>query len=320
MNIAVIGAGLMGHAIAYMLAAAGHAVALQDPSEESLASVPERFAKIAETLGDGNGAVARVTLHSSLAAAVQDTGMVIEAAPEKLALKQALFADLDALTGPEVILASNTSVIPIGQISEKVLHKSRVLGTHFWNPPHIVRLVEVVQTVHTAASNVEQTMAVLAGAGMSPVHVKKDVPGFIGNRLQHALKREAIALVASGVCDAKTLDFVVREGFGARLGVLGPLEQSDMIGMALTLDIHEVLMPHLDTTAEAHPFLRAKVENGDIGMSAGRGFADWTRQEAQEVRDRFARFMAERAAALRSETSRKQGEPDRGARQQGSKP
>lgn len=303
MRIAVIGAGLMGHAIAYMLAAAGHPVALQDPSEVSLASVPERFARIAETLGDEKDAIDRVTLHANLADAVKGAEMVFEAAPEKPALKQALFADLDALTGPEVILASNTSVIPIGRISEKLQHKSRVLGTHFWNPPHIVRLVEVIQTDHTAVSNIEKTIAVLADAGMSPVHVRKDVPGFIGNRLQHALKREAIALVADGVCDAKTLDFVVREGFGARLGVLGPLEQSDMIGMALTLDIHEVLMPHLDTTAEAHPFLRAKVENGETGMAAGRGFADWTPDEAQEVRDRFSRFMTERATEIRSRKS-----------------
>lgn len=300
MRIAVIGAGLMGHAIAYMLAAAGHPVALQDPSDASLASVPERFARIAETLGDGNDVINRVTMHANLADAVDGVGLVIEAAPEKPALKQALFAELDTLTGPDVILASNTSVIPIGRVSEKVQHKSRVLGTHFWNPPHIVRLVEVVQTDHTSTAAVEQTMAVLANAGMSPVHVRKDVPGFIGNRLQHALKREAIALVASGVCDAKTLDFVVREGFGTRLGVLGPLEQSDMIGMALTLDIHEVLMPHLDTTAVAHPLLREKVENGETGMAAGRGFAEWTQAQAQEVRDRFSRFMAERAAEIRS--------------------
>jgi 3-hydroxybutyryl-CoA dehydrogenase len=305
MRVAVIGAGLMGHAIAYMLAAAGHPVALQDPSKETLATVPDRFARIAETLGDENDAIDRVCLFSNLAEAVEGAGMVIEAAPEKPGLKQALFAELDTLTGPDVILASNTSVIPITRISERVQAKSRVIGTHFWNPPHIVRLVEVIQTEHTNLDHVDAAIAILANAGMSPVHVKKDVPGFIGNRLQHALKREAIALVADGVCDAKTLDFVVREGFGARLGVLGPLEQSDMISVAMTLDIHEVLMPHLDNTAEAHPFLREKVAKGETGMPVGRGFADWTAEEAQEVRDRFARFMSARAAEIRSAKANK---------------
>jgi 3-hydroxybutyryl-CoA dehydrogenase len=129
------------------------------------------------------------------------------------------------------------------------------------------------------------------------VHVKRDVPGFIGNRLQHALKREAIALVAAGVCDAETLDLVVREGFGARLAVLGPLEQSDMIGLGLTLDIHRVLMPHLDRTPVPHPLLEAKVAAGETGMAAGKGFRAWTPAQAEAVRERFRRFVAAQGKA-----------------------
>lgn len=299
-RISVLGAGLMGHGIAYVLAAAGHRVAIQDPNDAALGTVPDRLRGIAAALGDDGAALDRVSLHGDLAEAVAEADLAIEAAPERVELKRALFAELDRLAPEKAILASNTSVIPISEIAGNAIRRERILGTHFWNPPHFVPLVEVVQTEETAPEALHWTMALLAAAGLSPVHVRKDVPGFIGNRLQHALKREAIALVAAGVCDAKTLDFVVREGFGARLGVLGPLEQSDMIGLGLTLDIHEVLMPHLDVTPQAHPFLRDKVARGETGMAAGRGFADWTPEEAEEVRRRFSTFMAERAAALRA--------------------
>lgn len=299
-RISVLGAGLMGHGIAYVFAAAGHPVALHDPKAEVLQAAPVRLAAIAEALGEDGRAMDNVALAEDLSVAVSAAALVIEAAPEKPDLKRALFAELDRLAPADAVLASNTSVIPIAEITRDATRRDRILGTHFWNPPHFVPLVEVVQAEETDPARVAWTMDLLAGAGMSPVHVRKDVPGFIGNRLQHALKREAIALVAAGVCDARTLDFVVREGFGARLGVLGPLEQSDLIGLGLTLDIHEVLMPHLDVTAEAHPFLREKVARGETGMAAGRGFAVWTPDEAEAVRRRFADFMSDRARSIRA--------------------
>jgi len=139
----------------------------------------------------------------------------------------------------------------------------------------------------------------LRGAGKTAVHVRRDIPGFVGNRLQHAMKREAIALVAAGICDAETLDTVVKEGFGARTAVLGPLEQSDLVGLDLTLDISEVLAADLDRTAGPHPFLREKVKAGKLGMKSGEGFRTWTPQEADAVRDRLRRFLAEQAKARR---------------------
>jgi 3-hydroxybutyryl-CoA dehydrogenase len=142
---------------------------------------------------------------------------------------------------------------------------------------------------------VARTMELLRDAGKKPVHVRRDIPGFIGNRLQHALKREAIALVAAGVCDAETLDTVVKEGFGARMAVLGPLEQSDLVGLDLTLDIGNVLVEHLDRTAGPHPFLIEKVKAGKLGMRTGEGFRKWTPGEADAVRDRLRRFLAAQA-------------------------
>lgn len=298
-RIAIVGAGLMGHGIAQIFAASGHNVSIHDPSETALNAVPERVEAIMRALEIDVSLAGNIALKHSLEAVVEDAVLVIEAAPEKLAIKQGIFFELDRLTGPDVILASNTSVIPIGDIAARATNRARILGTHFWNPPHFVPLVEVIQTAETDPRHVEWTLQLMTGVGMSAVHVRKDVAGCIGNRLQHALKREAIALVADGVCDAATLDKVVREGFGARLGVLGPLEQSDMIGLQLTLDCHEVLLPHLDNTPHAHPFLREKIARGETGMAAGAGFRTWTREEADEVRQRFQDYMAGRARLRR---------------------
>ena len=160
-------------------------------------------------------------------------------------------------------------------------------------------LVEVIQTEWTTDDVVRWTMGLLAAAGRKPVHVRRDIPGFIGNRLQHALKREAIALLAAGVCDAETIDTVVKSGFGARMAVLGPMEQSDLVGLDLTLDISEVLVADLDRSAGPHPFLREKVKAGKLGMKTGEGFRRWTPKQANEVRERLRRFLAEQAKAGR---------------------
>jgi 3-hydroxybutyryl-CoA dehydrogenase len=132
------------------------------------------------------------------------------------------------------------------------------------------------------------------------VHVRRDIPGFVGNRLQHALKREAVALVAAGVCDAETIDTVVKEGFGTRMAVLGPMEQSDLVGLDLTLEIAEVLYADLDRTAGPHPYLRDKVKAGKLGMKSGEGFRQWTPETADAVRRRLSRFLAAQAKARRS--------------------
>lgn len=299
-TIAVIGAGLMGHSIAYVMAAGGHPVSIYDPNVDTLRKVPEQVTGICEIFGEPRDCVSSIALHQELDQAIEGASLVIEAAPEKLAIKQEIFQTLDALTAPEVMLASNTSAIPITEIASQASRRDRIFGMHFWNPPHFVPLVEVVQTDDTDPSHIDAAMELLDDVGMSPVHVRKDIPGFIGNRLQHALKREAIALVADGVCDAATLDRVVKEGFGSRLGVLGPLEQSDMIGLQLTLDCHETLIQHLDRTPHDHPILRQKLAAGETGMASGQGFRSWTAEEAESVRTRFRDHMARQARARRN--------------------
>jgi 3-hydroxybutyryl-CoA dehydrogenase len=297
LTIGVVGGGLMGHGIAYLLAAGGHRIGLYEPSGEVRASLPQRLRSIIELLGTDAAILDRITTHERLAEAVGAASVVFEAAPEKLELKQRIFTELETLTAPDTILASNSSAIPSTEIGRSLKRRERVVGTHFWNPPHLVPLVEVIQTEWTSDDVVRRTIDLLAAAGRKPVHVRRDIPGFIGNRLQHALKREAIALVAAGVCDAETIDTVVKSGFGARMAVLGPMEQSDLVGLDLTLDISNVLVADLDRSAKPHPFLQEKVKAGKLGMKSGEGFRTWTPEQANEVRERLRRYLAGQAKA-----------------------
>jgi len=296
-TIGVIGAGLMGHGIAYLLAAAGHTVRIYDPSAEWRNSLTARLNAARELLDGDAALLARISAHDAMAPAMQGVSFVFEAAPEKLPLKRQLFAELESLTAPTTILASNSSAIPSTRIGEKLKHRERVIGTHFWNPPHLVPLVEVTQNEFTSMNTVHRTMDLLRDAGRNPVHVKRDIPGFVGNRLQHALKREAIALVAAGVCDADTIDEVVKTGFGARMAVLGPMEQSDLVGLDLTLDIQNVLLAELNRDTEPTKFLKDKVAAGKVGMRSGEGLRKWTPNAAEAVRERLRQSLAEQVKA-----------------------
>src|SRR5262249_43219182 len=298
-KIGVIGGGLMGHGIAYLLAAAGHAVGVFEPEAKIRAILPKRLRAIADLFGDDVALLEKCSVHDQLGPAVGDARVVFEAAPEKLPLKQRIFAELESAVAPDTILASNSSAIPSTEIGRHLKHRERVVGTHFWNPPHLVPLVEVIESEKTSGEVLHGTMELLRDAGKTPVHVRRDVRGFVGNRLQHALKREAIALVAAGVCDAETIDIVVREGPGARMAVLGPMEQSDLVGLDLTLDIAEVLYADLDSTAGPHDFLRQKVGEGKLGMKTGEGFRLWTPETAGAVRERLSLFLVQEAKARR---------------------
>jgi 3-hydroxybutyryl-CoA dehydrogenase len=302
-KIGIVGGGLMGHGIAYLLAAAGHHVNVFEPAADIRASVSQRVRAIADLLEDDPALLRRINVHDVMAPAMQDAAFVFEAAPEKLPLKQRIFAELESLVAPDTILASNSSAIPSTEIGSQLKYRARVIGTHFWNPPHLVSLVEVIQNEKTSDAVVRRTMELLRDAGKVPVHVRRDVPGFVGNRLQHAMKREAVALVAAGVCDAETIDVVVREGFGARTAVLGPMEQSDLVGTNLTLDIAEVLYEHLDRTPGPHPLLREIVKSGKLGMKTGEGLRKWTPEQADAVRSRLSRFLAQQAKARKKNRS-----------------
>jgi len=294
--VGVIGGGRMGAAIAQIFGGAGHDVVVVEPNETIRAGLPARVAEICRARGMAEDAVARVSARVTIDDALAACAMVIEAAPEKLELKQEIFERLDEVCGAQTILATNTSVIPVADIGARARRRERVVGTHFWNPPYAVRLVEVVQAAATSAEVAARTMALMKSVGQMPVHVRRDVPGFIGNRLQHALKREAIALVENGVCDAETVDFVIRNSFGARLGIMGTLEQSDLVGLDLTLDIHKVILRDLDRSTEPQKLLVDLVATGRTGASVGRGFRKWSDAERDELRGRLDKALLGRPA------------------------
>jgi 3-hydroxybutyryl-CoA dehydrogenase len=287
----VIGAGLMGHGIAQVFALAGHDVTVYDAVEASLKTVRDRIAANLRDIDADVTAYERVRPLGDLAEAVREADYVVEAAPEDLSLKQKLFADIETHARPDTILASNTSVIPITDIMQGLKHRERALGTHWWNPPFLVPLVEVIGTEWTSPQAIEFTMKLHADAGKTPAHVKKDVPGFIGNRLQHALWREAISLVERGICDAETVDTVIKAAFGRRLAVLGPLENADMVGTDLTLAIHKTVLPDIESRPGPSPYLEALVAEGKLGFKTGEGFRTWTPEQQAELRGKVVKHL-----------------------------
>lgn len=296
-QIAVLGGGLMGVGIAQVFAVAGHSVSVFDPDPTTRASMRQRAADNLRAIGKDPAAAQRIESTPDLAGAVAGASYVTEAAPEKLELKRSLFAQLVHHAPADAILASNSSVIPIGRIAAGLASADRMVGTHWWNPAPLIPLVEVIQGEHTSAATIDATMKLLRAIGKHPAHVKKDIPGFVGNRLQHALWREAIAMVAEGVCDAATLDACVKNSFGMRLPVLGPLENADLVGLDLTLDIHRTIIPELDRHAGPHEYLQARVDAGKLGFKSGIGFRSWTEPEMAELRNRLTEHLVAAARA-----------------------
>jgi len=298
-NIAVIGAGLMGHGIAQVFAIHGHPVALMDLQDGLLSDAIEKIrANLSMMAQKGivssaeiQPAIQRIKTTTDLKEAVSGAQFVVEAVLEKLELKQNIFQDLDSLSPPDAVLATNTSVISITQIAEKSKNRSRIVGTHFWNPPYLIPLVEVIRGDETAAGVVEKTYALLQRVGKHPVRVQKDVPGFVGNRLQHALWREAISIVERGIADAATVDECIRFGFGLRLPQLGPMENIDMVGTDLTLAIHDYILKHLENSPDSSPILAEKVARGELGFKTGRGFQTWSPEKAQQSRKELVEYL-----------------------------
>jgi 3-hydroxybutyryl-CoA dehydrogenase len=181
--------------------------------------------------------------------------------------------------------------MPITEIMQGLKRRERALGTHWWNPPFLVPLVEVIGTEWTSVAAIDFTMKLHTDAGKQPAYVKKDVPGFIGNRLQHALWREAISLVENGICDAATVDAVIKASFGRRLAVLGPLENADLVGTDLTLAIHNTVLPAIDSRPEPSPYLEKLVADGKLGFKSGEGFRAWSPEQQADLRAKVLQHL-----------------------------
>lgn len=298
-KVAVVGSGLMGHGIAQVFAVAGHNVTVIDPNRTSLEAVPTRIRENLTTMvehgvplaDDVDTIVERVALSTDLAEGCRSAAFVTEAVYEDMALKQEVFTQLDAICPPDVVLCSNTSVMSITEIASKAKHRQRIVGTHWWNPPYLIPLVEVVRTEETAVSIAESIFTLLQQIGKRPVHVYRDVPGFVGNRLQHALWREAFAIIDEGICDPATVDEVVRNSFGLRLPVLAPVENADMVGLDLTLAIHQYILPHINAQPTPSATLQQKAEQGALGFKSGNGFLNWSQEDIDASRKKLTTYL-----------------------------
>lgn len=298
-RIAIVGAGMMGHGIALIFAKGHYQVSLTDANEEILAKAIHRIRDALSMLaqagigqeGNISSALERIRVTRNLEEAASGAHFVIEAISEDLDLKQDLFQKLDGFCSPNTILATNTSVISVTEIAAGAKKRDRIVGAHFWNPPYLIPLVEVVKGRDTSLQTMDAVVDMLKRVGKHPVRVMKDVPGFVGNRLQHALWREAISIVEQGIADPETVDEVVKKSFGVRLPVLGPLENADMVGLDLTLQIHDYILKHIERSPFPSPLLKEKVEKKELGFKSGRGFQQWTQESMDRCRGRLLKHL-----------------------------
>ena len=298
-RVSVVGAGLMGHGIAQEFAIAGLEVRIHDLSDEILQGAAKdigaNLRMLAEiglvTQDQARSAPDRIQFSANLEDIVDSSDFVIEAISENLALKQDVFRSLDELCPERTILASNTSSLLPSKLASATRRPDKVLVTHYFNPPHLLPLVEVVRGDKTSDETVNTVYDLLTRVGKSPVIIQKEVPGFVGNRLQAALFREAISLVAKGVASPQDVDMVIKSGFGRRLAAAGVFEVWELAGWDLILTIAENLQPELESSPTVSPLLRERVERGELGTKTGKGFYEWTPDSAESLRERIAQVL-----------------------------
>lgn len=298
---AVIGTGMMGPGIAMTLALGGvRATILSRNAESAQAGLDKAIAQArllaANGLADPAAAALAETLLDASAdfdAAIAAADLVVESAPENMAFKQDLFARMDAISKPEAILATNTSGLSITDIASKCLRPERVLTAHFWNPPHLMPLVELVRGARTADGPLETLRSLLVRCGKTPVVVKKDRPGQLGNRLQMALVREAINIVQEGIASVEDVDKAARMGFGLRLPAYGILEHQDLVGLDLGFQVVDYVTRDLNNEPNAPRLMKEMLDGGQLGAKSGRGFYDWSVKDPAAVRARRDKFLLE---------------------------
>jgi 3-hydroxybutyryl-CoA dehydrogenase len=298
-RVVVAGTGTMGPGIAEVFALASCEVALWGRREESVRRGLERARCAGASLerlgripaGRADEAAERLTGGTDLEAAAADADFLVETIVEDLAAKQDCFRRLDRAAPDAALLVSNTSGLPITEMASATGRPERVAGMHWWNPPHLIPLVEIVCGDRTSEETADAVAAVARDLGKLPVTVRKDVPGFLGNRLQYALLREAARLVEEGVASAEDVDRAMRAGPGLRWAALGPLEVADFIGLDVVAGVMDYLLPELHPGLTTPAGLAEMAAAGRHGLKTGAGFYDYSGRPADGM-------LAERDAKL----------------------
>jgi 3-hydroxybutyryl-CoA dehydrogenase len=279
-RIAVIGSGLMGHGIAQVFAQGGCQVTMNDTDETALKNARERIGLNLKALSEAGleeqGRIEEITSRISstldLAKAVSDADFVVESVSEDLFVKRELFRAMDALSPKRAILASNSSMLTISDIGQDIKEKERLVITHWFNPPYLMPVVEVVKGVSTSEDTMERTTQLLEKIGKVPIRVSKEVPGHLLNRIQFALFRETLGLLQNGVAQAEEIDKAVSATLGLRLATIGPLKSIDLAGIDLFWFGMQDMYKYLDNSPDPQQIIREKVKAGDVGRKSGRGF------------------------------------------------
>lgn len=300
-RVSVIGAGLMGHGIALEFALAGYDVCLHSRTRESLdkamaeirLSLDKLVAFDLVTPEDSAAAPDRIRATTVFEEAAEEADLVIESVFEELTVKQQIFARLDRTCPQHTILASNTSSLMPSALAAHAERVDRILVAHYVNPPHLVPLVEIVPTAQTSCETIDTVTGLLTRMGKRPIVIRKEVPGFVLNRLQAALLREALWLVENGVASPQDIDLGIRSSLGRRWAVAGVFEIFDMAGWDVLEAMTSVVVPHLAAAAEVSPLVKQKVAAGELGAKSGKGFYDWTPASAAALRQRIATALVE---------------------------
>ncbi|MCX6009179.1 MAG: 3-hydroxyacyl-CoA dehydrogenase family protein [Chloroflexi bacterium] len=299
-HVALLGAGMIGHGLALHFAKAGYQVSLYSRTQQTLdkaiesikSNLPALLQVQAGVQDEIDKITSRVKTTRNLDEAISKAPIIIESVAEDLKIKQDLFKELDQMCPGDTILATNTSVISITEIASKARNRNRIVGAHFWFPPYLIPLVEVVKGKDTSDETMEITYQFMKKAGKYPIKCLKDVPGFVANRLQHALWREAISIVEHGIADAATVDDAIKQSFGIRIAVLGPIENADMAGLDLILAIHNTVLKALEASPNPSPLLQDKVKKGELGFKSGKGFYDsWTPERIKCTRENLMKYL-----------------------------
>jgi len=290
-HIAVLGTGTMAPAIALLCSRSGYDVSIWGRSDTSLQRAFDRLKSHLQTYRENNLiqeeqaelVLSRIAGVGTLKEAVRDADFVIEAVAEDLNLKKDIFSVVDGVCRETTIIATNTSGLSITGLASATNRPEKVVGTHFWNPPHMIPLVEIVRGEKTSEETIGIAADLMTKIGKTPVIVQKDIPGFIGNRLQFALLREALHIVEQGVASMEDVDTTVKMSFGARLPITGPLESADLGGLDVYVAISKYLMPDLCNSTEVSALLAEAVKNGRLGVKSWAGLYKWTPESISRI-------------------------------------